>query len=277
MATVLSVSSQVVLGHVGNSAAVFALQRLGHEVWALPTVILAHHPGHDRAVPRAVTRASTIAAWLEALERRGVAATIDAVLVGCLGEARQAGAIAAALARLKSSRPDLLVALDPVIGDEGALYVAEPVAAALRDSLLPLAGIATPNAFELGWLSGGGVMGPEAAVRAARALGPGEVLVTSAPGAPSGAVRSLLVTRAAAFACDTPLIAHAAHGAGDLMAALYQGHRLLGRPPENALARAAAGVAAVLAETARRGGDELALVAAQASLDRASAAPVVRL
>jgi pyridoxine kinase len=277
MATVLSISSQVVLGHVGNSAAVFALQRLGHEVWALPTVILAHHPGHDRAVPRVVTRARTVAAWLDALLRRGAAAAIDAVLVGYLGEASQAGAIAAALRRLKSSRPGLLVALDPVIGDDGALYVAAPVAAALRDSLLPLAGIATPNAFELGWLSGSDVTGPEAAVRAARALGPGEVLVTSAPGAPPAAVRSLLVTPTAAFACDMPLVAHAPHGAGDLMAALYQGHRLLGRPPHHALARAAAGVAAVLAETALRGCDELALVAAQASLQGVPAAPVVRL
>ena len=41
MARILAISSHVVRGHVGLAASVPALQWLGHEVWALPTVILA--------------------------------------------------------------------------------------------------------------------------------------------------------------------------------------------------------------------------------------------
>ncbi len=45
---VLSIQSDVVHGHVGNGAARFALQRLGYDVWALPTVLLSNHPGHPK-------------------------------------------------------------------------------------------------------------------------------------------------------------------------------------------------------------------------------------
>src|SRR5688572_27846842 len=49
MARVLALSSQVARGHVGLSAVVPALQRLGHEVWPLPTILLSNHPGHAHA------------------------------------------------------------------------------------------------------------------------------------------------------------------------------------------------------------------------------------
>ena len=52
MARILAISSQVVRGHVGLSAIVPALQRLGHEVLPIPTIILSNHPGHPaRPVP----------------------------------------------------------------------------------------------------------------------------------------------------------------------------------------------------------------------------------
>ena len=43
---VLSVQSHVAYGHAGNSAAVFPLQRLGHEVWPVPTVAFSNHTGY---------------------------------------------------------------------------------------------------------------------------------------------------------------------------------------------------------------------------------------
>ena len=46
---VIVVSSHVARGSVGNRAAVFALETLGHPVWAVPTVMLPWHPGHGRA------------------------------------------------------------------------------------------------------------------------------------------------------------------------------------------------------------------------------------
>ena len=43
---VLSIQSHVAYGHVGNSAAVFPLQRLGIEVWPVHTVQFSNHTGY---------------------------------------------------------------------------------------------------------------------------------------------------------------------------------------------------------------------------------------
>ena len=43
---ILSIQSHVAYGHVGNSAAVFPLQRAGHEVWPIHTVNFSNHTGY---------------------------------------------------------------------------------------------------------------------------------------------------------------------------------------------------------------------------------------
>ena len=52
----LSISSHVAYGHVGNSAAVFALQRLGIEAWPVDTVVKVG-PNKSAARSRAVATA----------------------------------------------------------------------------------------------------------------------------------------------------------------------------------------------------------------------------
>ena len=52
--------------------------------------------------------------------------------------------------------------------------------AAVRETLLPLADIATPNRYELEILAGRRLADNDALAAAARGLGPGEVVVTSA-------------------------------------------------------------------------------------------------
>ena len=55
---ILSLQSHVAYGHVGNSAAVFALQRLGVEVWPIHTVQFSNHTGYATcARPRLRRRA----------------------------------------------------------------------------------------------------------------------------------------------------------------------------------------------------------------------------
>ena len=46
MEGILSIQSHVTYGHVGNSAAVFPLQRLGFEVWPVMTVLFSNHTGY---------------------------------------------------------------------------------------------------------------------------------------------------------------------------------------------------------------------------------------
>ena len=43
---ILSIQSHVAYGHAGNASAVFPMQRLGHEVWAVNTVQFSNHTGY---------------------------------------------------------------------------------------------------------------------------------------------------------------------------------------------------------------------------------------
>jgi pyridoxine kinase len=257
MARALAISSHVVRGHVGLNATVPALQALGHEVWALPTVVHATRPGlgqlawHELPVP-------DLLAILGALEGDGCATMIDAVCTGYFPSAAAVQAAAQVMARLKSANPALVVLVDPVLGDAGRLYVAPDTAEAIRDALLPLADVATPNLFELEWLTGAATNGLAEVIGAARRLGPATVVVTSAAGT-ADRVSTLLVS-------DTDLVERALarrpgvpNGAGDLFAGLFLGHLLDGRPAADALDAGLAALDRVLAESA--GKDVLILAA----------------
>ena len=77
---VLSISSHVAPGHVGNSAAVFALQRLGIEAWPVHAVRYGNHPGHGGAA----TSSAEIAEVDAGLDDIGALAGCDPVM----GDAR---------------------------------------------------------------------------------------------------------------------------------------------------------------------------------------------
>ena len=140
-------------GSVGNRAMVFALERLGFEVWAVPTVLLPHHPGHGPG-QRIVPSDEAFARLLEDLIRDDRSKNVSGIVSGYLGSPAQAGAVAELVKAVKTARPNAIYLCDPVIGDGGKLYVDQGIAEAIRDRLLPLADAATPNAFECAWLAG---------------------------------------------------------------------------------------------------------------------------
>ena len=217
---VLSISSQVVWGPVGNSAAVPALQAKGHEVLSLPTITLSNHPGHG--VPSGFrTDPEVMARMFENLEALGALNGLDAVLTGYFASAAQVETVAKLLARIKPG----YVLVDPVMGDHGRLYVPQEVADAIRDLLLPRANCITPNGFELAWLTGLQAGGEEAAVTAARSLGVAEVLATSIP---IGADRlaTMLITPHESHSVATPRLDGVPHGTGDFLSGLYLAERL---------------------------------------------------
>jgi pyridoxine kinase len=247
MARVLAISSHVVRGHVGLDATVPGLQALGHEVWALPTVTLASRPGLGR-MARLDPAAADLAALLAALEADGCWAGLDAVLTGYFPSANTVEVAADAVARIKSTSARVRVLVDPVLGDAGKLYVAPDTAAAIRDRLLPLADIATPNLFELGWLSGGAA-DRAGIIAAARRLGPATVVVTSAL-ENAGDVTTLLVTPVDAVEHRERGYANIPNGAGDLFAGLLLGHLLIKPSLEAALSASLADLDTVLAASA---------------------------
>jgi len=250
MGRVLAISSHVVRGHVGLAATVPALQALGHEAWALPTVVLASRPGLGRMV-RHELPASDLAAVLAALEADGCWQSLDAVFTGYFASPASALVAAQAIAGIKAARPGLPVLVDPILGDAGRLYIAQATAEAIRDTLIPLATIATPNLFELAWLTGETFRGLDDMARAAERLGPAVVAVTSASET-AASLATLLVAGGARIARSTPRRAGIPNGAGDLFAGLLLGHLLRAHRPEAALDASLAALERVLAASAGR-------------------------
>jgi len=267
---ILSIQSHVTYGHVGNSAAVFALQRLGFEVWPLHTLQFSNHAGYQDFTGQ-VFSARHLREVVDGLAARGVLGVCDAVLSGYLGAAESGLAVLDAVARVKAANPAAIYACDPVMGDgEGGLYVDPALPGFFRDRALALADIVTPNVFELEVLSGATVATLDGAVAAARGLterGPSVVLVTGLrhDATRAGEIEVLAVTGADAWRLCTPLLPcdPRPNGAGDLLAALFLGHYLRARDAGHALEAAAAATFAVLDATRTAGARELQLIAAQ--------------
>ncbi|WP_428698754.1 pyridoxal kinase PdxY [Stappia sp.] len=262
---ILVITSQVVRGAVGGRPSVFALERLGFPVWFLPTVLLPWQPeqgiGH-----REVPDDASFAALAANIAGADTLANVGAVISGYLGSPGQADEVARLVAAVRKANPDALYLCDPVIGDQSGLYVPEATAGAIRDRLLPLADVATPNLFELEWMTGGRLESEAQAIAAARALGPARVLVTSSPALRRNSVANLLVTARGAIAAEHGLVPDAPKGTGDLIAALLTANLLAGLDDETALKRAAASVFELVARSVKRGARDLLIAAEQAAL-----------
>jgi pyridoxine kinase len=258
-AKVLAVSSQVVYGPVGNSAAVPAMQKLGLDVLALPTVLLSNHPGHAAPV-RQVIAAQIMKAMLDRISDQGWLDGLAGVLTGYFVDATQVEVAAEAIARLKAADAKLLYVCDPIIGDDDGegnprLYVPEEVAQAIRSRLLPLADVITPNRCELSWLAGTEVTGPAAAVQPARRLAP-LCLATSVPSR-DDRIATMAIDSDSAWLVETRRRAHVPHGTGDLLSGLFLAHLLAGHGPCDALSVSLGAVEAVLDESREAGALQL--------------------
>ena len=151
---ILSIQSAVAYGHVGNSAAVFPLQRLGFEVWPVNTVLFSNHTGYGAWRGRVVAL-DWVEEIIEGIAERGAIPRTRAVLSGYLGDPSLGEAVLRTVARVRAERPDMLYACDPVMGDEGRGFFVRPgIPEFFRDHAVPAADIVTPNQFELAWLAG---------------------------------------------------------------------------------------------------------------------------
>jgi pyridoxine kinase len=223
---ILAISSQVAYSPVGLTASVPALQAAGHEVLGIPTITLSNHPGHGKPAGFR-TAPEDLARILDALDSLKVLPGVGAILTGYFASAEQVEAVAIVLARMKAANPALYVLVDPVIGDEGGLYVTQSVAEAIRGRLLPLATCITPNRFELEWISGATVADETSSIAAARTLGIAEVLATSIP---SGAesLSTVLITPSGGDTVTAPRLTAVPNGTGDFLSGLYLAHRVTG-------------------------------------------------
>ncbi|MEJ3405941.1 pyridoxal kinase PdxY [Rathayibacter sp. YIM 133350] len=265
---ILSIQSAVAYGHVGNSAAVFPLQRIGVEVLPVYTVNFSNHTGYG-AWRGPLISPDDVAAVITGIEERGVFGEIDVVLSGYQGGVGIGDVILDAVARIKAANPGAIYSCDPVMGNaKSGCFVAPEIPVLLRDRVVPAADLITPNQFELGYLTN---TDPDTlastleSVDLARASGPRTVLVTSVerPDRPEGTIEMLAVDDNGAWIVQTPLLPLKANGSGDVAAALFTAHyRRTGDAPD-ALARTASSVFDLLARTNESGQRELQLVESQ--------------
>jgi pyridoxine kinase len=280
---ILSIQSQVAYGHVGNSAAILPLQRLGFDVFPLNTVQLAHHPGYG-AWHGHKLRPEQLDEILCGLEDRGVLGRCAAVLSGYLGDPGIAPVVARAVQAVRRARPDACYLCDPVIGDDGpGVFVDAGVPEAIREGLVPLADIVVPNRFELAHLTALRIASLEDALAAAaklRARGPRLVVVTglALPARPDELAVLADSTEEAWLIATPQLPLSIGGGAGDAFSALFLGHYLAAGELRAGLERAVSAMFALLERTSAAGAEELELVAAQDDLsDPARRFPALRL
>ncbi len=278
---ILSIQSWVSFGHVGNAAAIFPLQRLGAEVWAIHTVQFSNHPGYGGFAGQAFPPGH-IRAVVDGIAGHGALAQCDAVLSGYVGDPGVGDAILHAVRRTREANPRALYACDPVIGDVGrGEYVRPGIAAFFRDQAVVQADLLVPNQFELESLTGSPCRTLDQVKAAARSLrarmapaGPALVFVTSLDLEETPADRlDMLIAGDTPHLLRVPRIEAHFSGAGDAIAALFLLHFLRTKDPVAAAQTAAGSLHGILRHTHEAGSPELCLIAAQAELERPSLAP----
>ena len=265
---VLSIQSSVAYGHVGNSAAVFPLQRLGVEVWPVHTVHFSNHTGYG-AWRGPLLAADDVRDVITGIEERGVLGQVDAVLSGYQGGEDIGDVILDAVARVKAANPAATYTCDPVMGNaKSGCFVNPAIPVLLRERVVPAADVITPNQFELGFLTETEPLTLEdtlTSVDLARAMGPHTVLVTSVerPDRDPDTIEMLAVDDSGAWIVQTPLLPMKANGSGDVTAALFTAHRHETGSIADALGRTVSSVFDLLQNTLDSGERELQLVESQ--------------
>ena len=268
MSNILSIQSAVAYGHVGNSAAVFPLQRIGHEVWPVYTVNYSNHTGYG-AWEGPIIPAADVAAVISGIRDRGAFPRIDGILTGYQASPDIADVIVNTVRDIKAENPDAIYACDPVMGSAtSGCFVADEIPPLFRSTIVPVADIITPNQFELGYLTDcevGTLEQTLAAVKRAQEIGPKTVLVTSVkrPETADDQVEMLAVDGDRAFLVSTPLLPFKRNGSGDVTAALFTGHYTETSDVKESLRRTASSVYDLLENTYEAETSELQLIQSQ--------------
>ena len=264
----ISIQSHVAYGHVGNSAAVFPLQRIGVEVWPVNTAQFSNHPGYGQWQGR-VFDAGKIREVVGGIAKREVLGECDGVLSGYMGGADIGAAILEAVATVKAANPSAKYCCDPVIGDVGrGVFVRAGIPEFMKEKAVPAADVITPNQFELAYLTGRECKSLATvcdALRAVHDLGPRVCLVTSlhTEDTPEDAIDLMTSDGENRFRLRTPRLELVVNGAGDAIAALFFAHYLREGKIDVALSKSASAIFGVLSKTAEAGAPEIQLVTAQ--------------
>ncbi len=276
MKTALIISSFVGASHVGASASAFCLRRLGVETCVLPTTLFGRHPGWGDP-GGAITDPERLRDMWAGIHAQGIA--FDAVMTGYLGDIDHVILAADIILSIKEQNPQADILIDPVMGDHGRLYIAPETAQAIKEHLLPLAHVTTPNLWELSYLADVKPDNMQSIARCAADTLPCDSLITSVP--IGDKIGALWIDSAQSVYVAHQRFDRVPHGGGDIMAATLLAHRLNGDGPKQAMARAAASTFAIIkvakSDKDNRFRGELPLINQQDSLLTSTPLPVVPL
>ncbi|WP_374708191.1 pyridoxal kinase [Pseudochrobactrum sp. sp1633] len=262
--SVISIQSQVVYGHVGNSAAVLPMQARGLNVAAVPTTLLSNHPGYATMRGR-VLEPELVSDLLRGVEERGLIETSRYIVSGYLGSRANGEVVADFVKRARKINPEITYICDPVMGDTGlGVFVADPVVECIINQLVPLADLLTPNQFEVGLITKSeptsfAVM--EEKVRQIQVFNNARVVATGCvfPDTPYGSLENVVFEGALQTRLTSPRVPVVPVGTGDLFTGLLTADLVHGCSLTDAARNAAATVLRVVGRMAAHGEQEMQL------------------
>jgi pyridoxine kinase len=206
------------------------------------------------------------------------------VLTGFIGTPTFLQTVGKIVLELKTVNPALTYLCDPVLGDNGELYVPREFVQLYKDVLVPLCDIMTPNQTEAEFLTGKKIVSVSDAAAACDCLhemGVAKVLITSmvCNDTPDshlvvfGSHRTVGGGSTSCFKMTFPLLPTFLSGTGDLTAALLMCWDYKENDFQLATEKALASVQAVVARTHAAESAELLLVSSRTDLDN----PVVKI
>ncbi|MHA6287982.1 PfkB family carbohydrate kinase [Maricaulis sp. CAU 1757] len=269
MPMALILSSHVSASLVGGGASQRVLNAGGVDTMLVPTVLYGRHPGWGEPGGGMVEQ-EMMQGILSGIVEQGMLNVTDVVLTGYFADVGQVFDAASVIdvvrkserrnewGRAWSDQP--MVVVDPIMGDApGGLYIQPAIAAAIKDQLVPRADLVTPNAFELGHITGRALTDLASMVRAAQSLDC-PVLVSSLPR--QGQIGVLYVDSQEAWLVTHERCPKAPHGTGDVLTAAFTARIVAGDEPKPALEHACAATLSVVKRAQQWNGRELPLVPA---------------
>lgn len=177
---VLSIQSHTVQGYVGNKSAVFPLQLLGYDVDPINSVQFSNHTGYPTFKGQ-VLDGQQLWDLIEGLSANNLLYYTH-LLTGYIGSVSFLNTILGVVEKLRLINPEVIYVCDPVMGDDGKLYVPEELVSVYREKVVPVASMLTPNQFEIEQLTGSRIVSEKDGFEACKKLhsaGPKKVIITS--------------------------------------------------------------------------------------------------
>ncbi|XP_060065425.1 pyridoxal kinase-like [Ylistrum balloti] len=143
---VLSIQSSVVSGYVGNKSATFPLQILGFDVSTVNSVQFSNHTGY-KVFKGQVLNADDMSCLYEGLKLNKIH-HFTHLLTGYIGSKSFLEKVGEIVKDLRKQNPNLTYVCDPVMGDNGKMYVPQELLEVYQKVMIPIADIITPNQFE---------------------------------------------------------------------------------------------------------------------------------